>query len=105
MNNIGIGCGYGYNFVPGKKWLLHVSALPTFIVYTHTSANVDGREIPIHYHFPEVIITGRGAVVKNFKRTFAGMSMVFTFTNIGYRKDVSIENIKWLTRIFYGVRL
>lgn len=105
MNNIGIGCGYGHNFVPGKQWLLHISALPTFIVHSRSSANVNGQRVPIHYHFPEVIITGRGAVIKNFKRTFVGASMVFTFTNIGYRKDVSIENIKWHSRLFYGVRL
>ena len=37
MVNIGIGGGYGYNYVPGKGWLLHISALPTFIVYSNTS--------------------------------------------------------------------
>ena len=40
MTNIGIGAGYGYNFVPAKGWLLHLSALPTFIVYTNTSLSM-----------------------------------------------------------------
>ena len=37
MTNIGLGAGYGYNYVPGQGWLLHISGLPTFIVYSNTS--------------------------------------------------------------------
>jgi hypothetical protein len=33
---VGIGGGYGYNWVLGKKWLLHFSMLPTFVVYNHS---------------------------------------------------------------------
>ena len=57
MTNIGIGAGYGYNYVPARGWLLHLSALPTFIVYTNTSLSMGDTDIPLHYHFPEVIIT------------------------------------------------
>lgn len=36
--NVAIGGGYGYNLVLGKRsqWLLHFSALPSFVVYKHT---------------------------------------------------------------------
>ena len=64
MTNIGIGGGYGYNYVPSKGWLLHISAQPTFIVYSKTSLTFNDTSVPLHYHFPEVIITGRSAVVK-----------------------------------------
>jgi hypothetical protein len=104
QNNIGIGAGYGYNCVPSEKWLLHISALPTFIVYSKTSASMDGKDAPLHYHFPEVIITGRGAVVRNFSRSFMGMSMVFNFSNVGDGTN-EIRNFKWLMRMFYGIRL
>ena len=76
MTNIGIGGGYGYNYVPSKGWLLHISATPTFIIYSNTSMTFGDSRVPLHYHFPEVIITGRGAVVHQWGNKFFGMSMV-----------------------------
>ena len=76
MTNLGIGAGYGYNYVPRQAWLLHLSALPTFIIYSNTSMTFGDTRIPLHYHFPEVIITGRGAVVHHWNHTFLGISMV-----------------------------
>ena len=105
MTNIGIGAGYGYNYVPQQGWLLHISALPTFIVYSNTSMTFGDNEVPLHYHFPEVIITGRGAVVRLWGNKFLGLSMVFNFTNIGYEDTLAIHNIKWRIRTFFGLRL
>jgi hypothetical protein len=105
MTNIGLGAGYGYNFVPHRGWLLHLSALPTFILYSHTSMTFGEDRIPLHYHFPEVIITSRGAVVRQWTKTYAGISMRFNFTNIGSEKSLAVHNQKWLARAFYGIRL
>lgn len=105
ITNIGIGAGYGYNFVPTKKWLFHISALPTFIVYSNTSLTLDGDRIPLKYHFPEVIITGRGAIVRQLKKRFVGLSMVYTFTNNGDEDNLALHNIKWRARAFFGFRL
>ncbi|MBO4754311.1 MAG: DUF4421 family protein [Bacteroidales bacterium] len=105
MTNIGIGGGYGYNYVPSQGWLLHISATPTFIVYSNTSMTFGGSRVPLHYHFPEAIITGRGAVVRQLGNKFLGMSMVFNFTNIGNEENLALHNIKWRIRMFYGLRL
>ncbi|MBR7017883.1 MAG: DUF4421 family protein [Prevotella sp.] len=105
MTNIGLGMGYGYNFVPGEGWLLHISALPTFIVYSNTSMTFGENRVPLSYHFPEVIITGRGAVVRQWRNKFLGMSMVFNFTNIGNEERLAVHNIKWRVRTFFGLRL
>lgn len=102
--NIGIGAGYGYNWVPARNWLLHISALPTFIVYNNASITTDGERKPIRYKFPEVIITGRGAIVRQIKRFFAGASMVYTFTSIGDKNDALLQNTKWRNRMFVGYR-
>ena len=59
MTNIGIGAGYGYNYVPATGWLLHISVLPTFIVYSKTSMTFGDARVPLHYHFPETIIQPR----------------------------------------------
>ncbi len=105
MTNIGLGGGYGYNYVPGQGWLLHISALPTFIVYSYASMTFGDSRVPLHYHFPEVIITGRGAVVHQWGNKFLGISMVFNFTNIGNEESLAMHNIKWRIRTFFGLRL
>ena len=86
MMNIGLGAGYGYNFVPGKGWLLHISA-------------------PMTYDFPEIIITGRGSVVRQWSNKFLGLSVVFTYTDIGKAENLTVNNNKWRIRTFFGWRL
>lgn len=105
MTNIGLGAGYGYNYVPHQGWLLHISALPTFIVYSNTSMTFDDTKVSLKYHFPEVIITGRGAAVYQWRNKFAGLSMVYNFTNIGYEESLAVHNTKWRIRTFFGLRL
>ena len=106
MTNIGIGAGYGYNYVPGRGWLLHLSALPTLIVYSNTSLTVDDNKIPLHYHFPEVIITGRAAVVKQIGRNkFAGLTGFYNYSRIGQDDDIAVRNRKWQARLYFGFRL
>ena len=105
MTNIGLGAGYGYNYVPAQGWLLHISTLPTFIVYSNTSMTFGENHVPLHYHFPEFIITGRGAVVRQWGRKFLGLSMVYNYTNIGHEETLTISNTKWRVRTFFGLRL
>lgn len=105
MANVSIGGGYGYNFVPGKGWLLHISALPTFIVYSKTSMQFGDDRVSLHYQFPEVIITGRGAVVRQWSNFFLGLSMVYNYSNIGKVNDLAVYNSNWLMRTFFGLRI
>ncbi len=104
--NLGIGGGYGYNFVPGKGWLLHISALPTMIVYSHARLTTGDTRIPLHYRFPEFIITSRGSVVKQIGRNmFAGVQMVYHFTSMGHKESLDIYHEKWIARAYFGYRL
>ena len=105
QTNIALGAGYGYNYVPRQGWLLHISALPTFVVYSNTSMTFADDRVPLHYHFPEVIITGRGAVVRQWGNKFLGLSMVYNFTNIGHEESLALHNSKWRIRTFFGLRL
>ena len=104
VTNIGIGAGYGYNYVPRQGWLLHISALPTFIVYSKTSMTFGDDRIPLSYHFPECIITSRGSVVRQWSNKFLGLSMVFNYTNIGNEDKLAVYNVKWRVRTFFGLR-
>lgn len=103
MAQVGIGGGYGHNFVVGRRWLFHISALPTFIVYSRNRMETDGESRRMDYHFPEVIITSRGAIVYHFSRCFTGMSMVASFLNIGDPDKLEISDTKWRGRLFFGV--
>ena len=105
MTNIGIGAGYGYNFVPARGWLLHISALPTIILYSKASLSVDEESMSLSYHFPEYIFTGRWAAVYQWSNKFLGMSMVWNYTHIGDKNDYAVMNLKWLFRAFVGLRI
>jgi hypothetical protein len=91
--------------VPHQGWLLHISVLPTFIVYSKTSMTIGDNRVPLDYHFPEVIITSRGAVVRQWGNKFLGLSMVFNFTNTGNKESLAVHNLKWRVRTFFGLRL
>lgn len=105
MTNIGLGAGYGYNWVPWRNWLFHLSVLPTLTVFSHTSLTVSDDRIPLDYHFPEVIVTSRAAIVRQFGNMFAGTRIVYHFTNIGDRDKLSLYHNKWHARLFVGLRL
>ena len=105
MTNVSLGGGYGYNFVPGKGWLLHISALPTLIVYSKSTMSRGDARVPLNYRFPEFIFTGRWAAVYQWVNKFLGLSMVYNFTNIGNAKSLAVYNSKWRLRAFFGLRI
>ena len=102
--NCGIGGGYGYNLVLPHQWLIHLSSLPTFIVFSRNRMWLSDERQTIKYRFPEVIITGRGAIVHSWNRYFVGSTMVFNFTAIGDEDQLEVRNTKWRIRTFIGIR-
>ena len=101
---LGIGGGYGYNWVLGKKWLLHFSLLPTIVVYNHSYMNVDGeRRDAGHVRF-SMIFNERASIVYNFSpRYFAGAT--FNMSNTFFNNDVRVNQNKWRARALVGIRL
>ena len=103
--HFGIGGGYGYNWVLGKKWLLHFSALPTFVVYNRNNFTVNGeRKNAKHMRF-NMLFNERVAIVRNFSpRFFVGVTLVMN--NSVFDDDAVVVNQnKWRARAFIGVRL
>jgi len=100
---LGIGGGYGYNWVLGK-WLIHLSMLPTFVIYNHNYMNVNGeRKDAKHLNF-SMIFNERAAIIYNFSpRYFAGATL--TMSNSFFDNDVTVNQNKWRTRAFVGLRL
>lgn len=80
--------------------------LLTIMVLTASALTIGDTDIPLSYHFPEVIITGRGAIVKQIgNNKFAGISAVYHYTRIGHEEDLAIKNEKWLAHLYFGFRL
>lgn len=105
--NIGIGGGYGYNFVFGRRsqWLFHLSALPTFVVYRHNRLSVNNEQVSGNGMGFNMIFNERASVVYHFSpRYFAGATMLMS-NSIFDNDDVVIKQNKWLARAFFGLRL
>ena len=105
LGHVGIGGGYGYNWVLGRKWLLHFSILPTFVVFNRNNMTVNGeRKKAQHMRF-NMLFNERAAVVYNFSpRHFAGLTLVMN-NSIFDDEAVVVNQNKWRLRAFVGVRL
>lgn len=105
VGHVGIGGGYGYNWVLGRKWLLHFSMLPTFVVYNRNNMTVNGeRRKAKHIRF-NMIFNEHVAIVHNFSsRYFAGATLVMN-NSVFDDEAVVVNQNKWRARAFFGLRL
>lgn len=104
LMEIGIGAGYGYNLVAGKRWLFHLSLLPTFDFYIHSRLKENGERINLHYRFPSLITTGRGAAVYSWRNQFAVAALIYNYSVVGDRDQLQVRRSKWRVRFTYGFR-
>lgn len=105
VGHLGIGGGYGYNWVLGKRWLLHFSMLPTVVVYNRNKFTVnDELKKAKHMRF-NMIFNEHVAIVRNFSsRFFAGATLVMN-NSIFDDNVVVVNQNKWRARAFFGLRL
>ena len=105
VGHIGIGGGYGYNWVIGKRWLLHFSMLPTFVVYNRNRMTVNGERKGAQQMRFNMIFNERAAVIYHFTpHCFAGGTLTMN-NSVFDDKAVIVNQNKWLARAFVGVRL
>lgn len=104
LMEIGIGAGYGYNLVAGKRWLFHLSLLPTFDFYIHSRLKENGERINLHYRFPSLITTERGAAVYSWRNQFAVAALIYNYSVVGDRDQLQVRRSKWRVRFTYGFR-
>ena len=102
---LGFGGGYGYNWVINEHWMVHGSALPTFVLGSFNRLTIAGHKEKVPYAFPEFIFTERIAALYQFqKNQFAGLTFVaYTMIN-GSRKDLRMSQTRWRLRVSYGIR-
>lgn len=104
MANMGVGVGYGHNFVVKRKWLIHVSSLPQVVLISRCHTTVGDRQEKTPYRFPNIIAVGRIAVVRHFERSFMGFSAVVNTSMTGDLDQLRLHTVKWRARMFYGVK-
>ena len=105
VGHFGIGAGYGYNLVCRKRWLFHLSALPTLVVSNQNNIKIDGEKRHMTTQFPDLILAERAAILHQFgEKYFAGATLVMTNSLLG-DKHIDINYRKWMARLFFGIRL
>lgn len=104
LTEVAVGGGYGFNYVPSSRWLIHLSSLPTLIVVSHDNVTFAGQRLTMKYDFPRVIITGRGAATYSWGNKFAGVAMVYNSSVTGSDDRLQVKRDKWRLRFFWGFR-
>lgn len=105
--NVAIGGGYGYNFVFGKhsQWLLHLSAVPSIVIYKHNTLEVNSNERKDHGLHLNMIFNERASIVYHFTPRYLGGLSAIVSNSIYDNHKISLNQNKWLIRAFFGVRL
>ena len=105
--NVALGGGYGYNFVLGHRsqWLLHLSAMPSAVLYKHNRLTVNEHELKDHRLCFNMIFNERAAIVYHFTPRYNIGASIIMSNSIYDNGDIKINQNKWLTRAFFGVRL
>ena len=105
--NVALGGGYGYNLVLGQhsQWLLHLSAIPSFVLYKHNRLTVNDNEKKDHGLSFNMIFNERAAVIYYFSpRIHCGASIMMS-NSIFDNGNVTVNQNKWIARAFLGLRL
>ena len=105
--NVTLGGGYGYNLVLGHRsqWLLHLSAMPSAVLYKHNRLTVNEHELKDHRLCFNMIFNERAALVYHFTPRYNIGASIIMSNSIYDNGDIKINQNKWLTRAFFGVRL
>lgn len=102
--NFGIGGGYAHNWV-ARKWLFHLSILPTLVVYQSDNITVDEERQYSRVKFPTVMLNEQAAIVYNISpRYFVGLMAVANNLLKRSSSDTELDQHKWMVRASYGMR-
>ena len=105
VGHIGIGGGYGYNLVLGKKWLFNLSVLPTFVVYNRNKLTINDESRHAGRMKLNMLFNERLAIVYNFSpRYFVGLNGVAN-NSLFVDDAVTAHQSKWVAHAFVGMRL
>ena len=99
----GVGMGYGYNFVTKKSLLIHVSAIPTFIMWEKNQILISHGHQNMKYKMTDIGLYCRSAVSYNFNTFYIGADFVFYTTILGDYGKISASFTRNISRLFIGM--
>ena len=107
IGNLGIGGGYAYNLVVGKRrqWLLHASMTPTIVVYNYNKINLDDTAIHAKHIRFNMIFNERIAIVWNFSHRYYAAATLNMSNSIFDDNVMVVNQNKWRARATFGARL
>jgi hypothetical protein len=98
----GIGCGYGYNFVTKRKFLIHASLIPTFLLWENNEVYTSQGPADLKYKITDIGIYFRAAASYNFERTYLGADYVLYTTIFGGTSDFMTNFSRNIIRLLFG---
>ena len=102
---ISLGIGYGYNFVLPHNWLIHLSAIPYFIVHDKAICRFGGNDEEWQTEFPQYVIIARAAALRSWERWFTGITAHFTYSHAGSTNLIELDNRQWHLMAIIGYRI
>lgn len=113
MKHITIGGGYAYNYLPNRKWLLHISLVPQVIVWHDYNylLNIDpNTNIPLEKKIttntPGLAGIGRFGATYSWENVFMGFNSVVQSSLLdSNNNEISAGDTQWNVEVFFGVRL
>ena len=104
-NMLGLGAGYGHNFVTWHHWLIHVSTIGNITVLKYNRVDTDTGSEVLKGTFPDFVGSAQMAALHWTGRFFYGFNATFRSALYG-KLSTGIYNNNYLdTRIFFGIRL
>jgi len=101
---IGLGGGYGYNWVLPNDWLVHASGLPTLVVWQNMNFHDDVKKDRFPLKAPNLLTTVRLAAIHYFDNKFMGITVVVNHSHLGQHQSRTMEFLKWRARFLVGLR-
>ncbi len=83
---------------------MYLCTVKQLCLFSHSRLEIDGEREKLRWHFPEFIISGKGAVVYRYKKWYVGANMVFNFSVNGEDNSLQVMNTRWLAKSFIGFK-
>ena len=79
--------------------------MPTLVLINRNNVTINGERRDMHTKFPDMIFNEHIAIIRNFSaKYFAGATLVVSNTLFN-DDEIDINQNKWLSRLFFGIRL
>ena len=101
---VSIGAGYGYNYVPGKNYLIAVTLMPKFVVYDSSNLDLDRYNVRKTFSNPQFTYSGSLAAVRHIGKFCLAVSALADGLSSNHSSSSFILNqLQWQVHAYFGV--